>query len=583
MIASWCSAWRPTDTRPVGVWAAENVVIPNSARASRFDPSASPWLAEPLEYFSDTAVKEQVLILPTGAGKTTVFDVAIPYLISEAPGSVLLSMQTDSDAREHMEDRLLPILRGCEPLAEVMRSVDRHAMRKDAVIMPHMSLFCGGANKANFQRKSVRYVFLDEAWLIKHGLIEEARARTHSRWNSRIIVVSQGGEMHVNLANERRDSELYAAWQRTDRRELHMVCPECAAESVWSFKHLKYERTNRDDGTVDEQALMESAEYQCPACEVRFPDKPDIRRALSTASIYRPTNPTPLPHHHGWHAPAVALFHERWGDLALAWTRAQKARSLGDEEPLKIFVTKRLADFWREEEVAMDVTVGGAGYLLSEYTDGQTWDGEVTRCITVDRQRDHRWAICRAWRRTGESRLLWEGRLLTSEDVENLRIRMKVLPPCVMQDAQYETAQVYDECVKYGWNALHGSGQDGFTHFVRNMPAVKKFFSPVQEALAPCGAQARYMFWSAEKVKDVLAILRSGKGVAWETPDDASPDYRLQIASEVKKDMVDKVTKRVTRRWQKVRKDNHLWDCEAMAVVFALKARVIGSTVPTSS
>ena len=82
MIAAWASAWRPADTRTVAAWASENVVIPNSARASRFDPSASPWIAEPLEYFSDTSVREQVLILPTGAGKTTVFDVAIPYLIS---------------------------------------------------------------------------------------------------------------------------------------------------------------------------------------------------------------------------------------------------------------------------------------------------------------------------------------------------------------------------------------------------------------------------------------------------------------------------------------------------------------------
>ena len=583
MIAAWASAWRPADTRTVAVWAAENVVIPNSARASRFDPSASPWLAEPLEYFSDTSVREQVLILPTGAGKTTVFDVAIPYLISEAPGSVLLSMQTDADAREHMEDRLLPILRGCDPLAEVMRSVDRHAMRKDAVIMPHMSLFCGGANKANFQRKSVRYVFLDEAWLIKHGLIEEARARTHSRWNSRVIVVSQGGEMHVNLASERRDSELYAAWQRTDRRELHMVCPECAAESVWSFKNLKYERTNRDDGTVDEQALMESAEYQCPSCEVRFPDKPDIRRALSTASVYRKTNPTPLPHHHGWHAPSVALFHERWGDLALAWTRAQKARGMGDDEPLKIFVTKRLAEFWREEELAPEIALGGSGYLLSDYASGELWEGELLRCLMVDRQRDHRWAIVRAWKQTGESRLLWAGKLLMSEDVEQLRVRMKVPKDYVFQDAQYETGQVYDECVRYGWVAFHGSQEDGFTHFPPNRPAVKKFFSPIKRAQAPCGGQARYIFWSNEKVKDVLAILRAGRGPAWETPDDASADYRHQIASEIKRDVVSKTTKAVRATWVRVRKDNHLWDCEAMAVAFGLIKGLIGSTVEASS
>jgi len=578
MIRSWASSWRPQDTRNVGEWATEHVAIPNSARSAKFDPSASPWLREPLDFLSDNRVKEQVLILPTGAGKTTVFDVSIPYLISESPGSVLLSMQTDSDAREHMEDRLIPILKGCAPIAEMIKSIDRHAFRKDALILPHMSLFVGGANKQNFQRKSVRYVFIDEAWLVKHGLIEEARARTHSRWNSRIVIVSQGGEMHVNLTSERRDSELFAAWQRTDRRELHMVCPDCSKESIWSFKNLKYERSTDQSGNFDEVALLDSAEYQCPLCETKFADKPEIRRCLSSSSIYRPTNPNPVPHHHGWHAPAVALFHERWGDLALSWTRAQKARSLGDDEPLKIFVTKRLAEFWREEDLSPDVALGGSGYLLTDYANGELWEGELMRCMTIDRQRDHRWVIVRAFKPGGDSRLLWEGKVMTSEDCEQLRMRMKVRSDYTFQDAQYETVHVYDECVRFGWVGLHGSHEDGFMHMPPNRPAVKKFYSSLKHAQATGSKQARYIFWSNEKVKDLLSILRAGRGPAWQTPDDASADYRLQIVSEIKRDMINKSTKAVKPTWVRIKKDNHMWDCECMAIVFALFKGLIGST-----
>lgn len=586
IIQDCAAAWRPPDKRTVAQWAAEYVKIPNSARSSSFDPEASPWLAEPLEYFSDDSVREQVLILPTGAGKTTVFDVAIPYILSEAPGSILLSMMTDPDAKEHMEDRLLPILKACEPIAPLFASVDRHAKRKDAIILPHVSLFVGGANKANFQRKSVRYVFLDEAWLIKHGLVEEARARTHSRWNARVIIVSQGGDQHINLQNERRDSELFAAWIRSDRREFSMVCPTCTEMSRWDFKNLKYEVSKREDGSVDEVAVAESATYECPNCQTRYEDKPDVRRGLSIASKYVPTNPGGLPGHHGWHAPAVALFHEKWGDLALGWTRAQRALSLGDQEPLKIFKTKRLAEFWREEETAPEVTLGGAGYSKAEYENGEPWGEEkfftklstVQRAITIDRQRDHRWVVCRAWNRDGSSRLIWEGRVNTSEDIEQLRIRLNVMPQCTFQDAQYETGEVYDECVKWGWIGLRGSGEDGFMHFAKNRPSVKKFFTKVEHALAPKGGLAKYLYWSNEKVKDILANLRAGKGARWETPDDVSGDYIHQIASEVKRDVVNKTTKAVASRWVRIRKDNHLWDCEAMQTLFAIFNGFLGSS-----
>lgn len=575
-IKAWASAWRPRDKRTVAEWAAEHVTIPNSARASKFDPLSSPWLAEPLEFFADTRVKEQVLILPTGAGKTTVFDVAIPYIISESPGSILLSMQTDPDAKEHMEDRLLPILRGCEPIAPMLSSIDRHAKRKDAVMLPHMSLFVGGANKANFQRKSVRYVFIDEAWLVKHGLIEEARARTHSRWNSRVIIVSQGSDQFVALQNEKRDSELYAAWLRSDRREYSLVCPTCSAVSQWDWKCLKYEVAHRDDGTIDEAAIQQSARYECPHCQTSYEDRPEVRRELSMCSRYVVTNPDGIPNHHGWHAPAMALFHERWGDLALGWTRAMKALSFGDSEPLKIFKTKRLAEFWVDEESAPEVVLGGAGYLKAEFAEGEVWEGETTRFLTIDRQRDHRWVVCRAWRSDGASRLIWEGKVQTSEDVEALRAKLGVKRDLTFQDAQFETGHVYDECARFGWVGLHGSQDDGFMHFPPNRPAVKKFYSQLKRAQAPCGGKALYLFWSNEKVKDILNNLRGGKGAAWETPDDVSSDYIHQIASEVKKDYINKATKAVSQRWVRVRKDNHLWDCEAMQTAIALVKGLVG-------
>jgi len=43
--------------------------------------------------------------------------------------------------------------------------------------------------------------------------------------------------------------------------------------------------------------------------------------------------------------------------------------------------------------------------------------------------------------------------------------------------------------------------------------------------------------------------------------------------------VVSKTTKAVASRWVRVKKDNHMWDCEAMAVAFGLIKGLIGSTV----
>ena len=585
-LQAWCSAWTPQDTRSVSDWASDHVTIPGSARSRKFDPASSPWLLEPLQYFGDNRVREQVLILPTGAGKTTVFDVCIPHAIAENPGSILLAMQTDPDAREHMEDRLMPILKACLPLDPMLSTINRHAARKDAIIFPHMSLYCGGANKNNFQRKSVRYVFLDEAWLIKHGLIEEARARTHNRWNSRVVIVSQGGNEHMILGNERRSTELHEAWMRTDRRELAMVCPECQALSQWSWKHLLYDNP---DGEIDERAVSESARYRCPECQTEFADRPDIRRQLSSTSTYIVTNPGALKGHHGWHAPAMAMSHERWGDLALGWVRAQSAMRTGDVEPLRIFVTKRLAEFWREADDAPDIVLGGSGYTIGDYMGGELIDNEACRFCAIDRQRDHFWVAVRAYRHDGSSRLLHFGKVLTIESVRDVQTRYKVIDDYTVQDAAHMPSEVYADCARFGWIAFFGDSVDGYEHIRKGGQPVKKFFSPIKKAMSPSGKIVRYLRWSNEKVKDILFNLLARRGASFDAPDDIddvaakeAERYSQQIRSEVKRDVVNATTKAIAQRYVKTRRHNHAVDCEAMTLVLALIKGLVGQSIETA-
>lgn len=578
-ITAFASAFRPQDRRPVCEWAGEHVKPPGSARATRFDVAATPWLREPIEFSADNAVREQVLVMPTGAGKTTVFDAIVPRAIVEDPGSVLIGMQSDPDADEYFDERMEPILLGIEPIRQIVAGLPRNKRRKGEWIMPHMSFFCGGANKANAQRKSVRYVLLDEAWIIKHGLIEEFRARHHDRWNARVIIVSQGGMTHIDVAQERVQTELFAAWERTDRREWSYECPQCRTVQPFKLSFLRYETARREDGSIDDAAVTQSARYACAHCDTEFADTPMNRRMLADSGRYVVSNPSHLARHHGWHCNALSLHYVPWATLALQWIQANDAWGRGDREPRKIFIQKRLAEFWKDPEEDAEVLLEGSGYSKSEYSDGQLWEKETHRFMTIDKQRDHFWVVIRAWSPDGESRCIWEGRILLKEQVRALQLTFKVKDQCVWQDCGYEQGEVYEDCVRYGWRALRGDKANGFDLYNKNGKREVRFYSKPSQARAPGGGIAHWVAFANNPCKDLLAQYRAGRGPAWGIPDDVSHDWRRQMSSEYKKNVIEPSTKQVSTRWVKVAsRPNHLWDCEVMQIALALIAKLIRGT-----
>ena len=575
---------RIPDNRTVEQWIVDQRIRPpGSARGTQMDLSLTPWLREPCEAVADNHNREVVIVAPTGAGKTTVLDASLLRATREDPGSILLAMQTDEDADAYYDERLEPMLQSLDGIGEMIRALPRGKRRKGELVLPHMTCFVVGAKMSAFQRKSVRYVFLDEVWQIKHGLVAEARGRHHDRWNARVVLTSQGGWQHVDTDNGRVKTELYEAWERTDRREWMFVCPECGTAQPWKWSGLKWADEKRADGSIDDTAITQSTHYQCAKCETKFHDDIAARRMLANSGRYEAQNPQPLTvpgKHVGFHCNALTLYYVAWSTLVLEWKKASELTAAGDKSALRVMIQKRLAEFWVDEEDEPGVVLGGAGYRFADYANGEAWEGEVHRFLTIDRQRDHRWAACRAWKSDGSSRLLWFGKILTTEGCRELQQRMKVADWATFEDAQYETGEVYDECARYGWTALHGSGDSGFTHNPPGKKPVRKIYSTLKQAQAPGGGRARYVFFANEGGKDILAKHRGGHSATWEIPDDAGVDDHTHINSEIKKDVVQKVTKQIIRRWCRIgSRPNHGWDCEVMQIVAALIKGVIAAPV----
>jgi hypothetical protein len=258
---------------------------------------------------------------------------------------------------------------------------------------------------------------------------------------------------------------------------------------------------------------------------------------------------------------------------------ARRAQKQGVDQAMQDFKRQRLALPWKADNAAEQIEIQAGGYLQAECSAAKI-DNERIRFVTVDKQRDHYWIVVRAWRHDGSSRRLYFSRILTIEQAEETRARFAVEPQHVFLDAQYFTAQAYDECFRFGFTAMHGSGQNSFIHHIKvnGKPAkISRPWSPVQQAQVP-GGVINYVFWASDPVKDVLHKLRSGQGAVWEVPSDVEDEYRKQMNGDAKREVVNKRTGRSEWRWVKVGA-NHGWDCEAMQTAAALMLRVLAAPV----
>ena len=545
-------------------WLEENMVIPHSARATTFDRAVAPWLNDIVGAFASGHFRQIAIRAPVGGGKTTLLELLVTYVVAEAPGGMLLIGQSDDMAKDFAETRLLPVLQGCKKTA-VLFPKDRHQKRKTSLLFPHMPLFIAGANLSSLQEKSMRYVWMDELWRWRPGMIGEAQRRTHDRWNSVVIGVSQGWD------------ESHEATAFFDTGELRSWGVECAGCGRWqrlAWSQIKWKDVTLEDGTPDWEGISASVRHECADCGHVTRDTAQERRAMAGRGRYERMPSNALAGRVSFAYSALAVYWIPWATLVVEWIKAQTLKKAGDVSALRQFVQKRLAEVWREENEVPVIELTGSDYLKADLIDGQRIEGEARRFMTIDRQQDHFWALCRAWRADGTSRLVWEGKVLTLESLRDIQTRLKVEDWCVFQDAGYDAGNVYDECGQFGWNAMLGRGDDFFWVGTGRQRHQRAFSEP-RPVRSPRGHVCKMILFANEPIKDQLVRLRGQGSPVWEHPRDISRDWMAHMNSEIKRDTVDRVTKQVKQRYVLVKKHNHLWDCEAMQLVAAAYFRIL--------
>jgi len=538
-------------------WLEEHARLPHSCRSTLFDRDQAPWLNAIIEDICDDSVKQVVIRSPTGGGKTTLLELSLLWIVANQSGPVLSVGQTDKTAAQWMETRLKPVLEACVPVAKLFPE-DRHKKRKAEIIFPHMPLFAVGANMSSLQEKSVRYVFCDEVWRWDTGKITEARARFHSRWNQKLLLVSQGWDQGHDMDGE---------WESGEKFTWGTTCEGCAKWHPYLWANIKWVAAETEDGAHDWPRIADSVRHECPNCGHVTPDTTAARREMSMRGEYRAEEGNFVSGKRSRTYTAFGVWWCPWAEEVTLFLHAKAEAKNGNLEPLKQFVQKRCAEVWKDEEKGRrDWSV--IGERKGSFALETTWDIEQRRFLTVDVQADHFWYVCRAWARGGASRLIAFGKFRSFDEIAGLAESLRVSDEDVAIDSGYDAPAVYRACVGsgYKWKPFKGDRAPYYNVKGTRRAWVDTMVDPGIGTREQGRRKLRLFLYSNPMVKDILALHVRGDAAPWEIAEDAPPEYMDQVTAERKTEK---------GLWEPTRKDNHAWDLECMQVVCALASGIM--------
>ncbi len=337
-LQSFSAACRPRQRLSLSQWSDAHRVLSRKASSEpgRWKTSRTPYLRELMDCLSEHSdVKRIVFIKPAQIGGTEVALNWIGYVMSHSPAPMLIVTPTLEVRDRWITQRLHPLLRETECIAELF---DAYASRtvsnsKDIKDFPGGILVLSGANSPSSLRSMpIRYVVCDEVdafpWEVGGegdplGLVQ---ARTSNFPRRKLLLIST-----PTIKDASRIEEEY---QRSDRRRYHVPCPHCGEHQVLVWANLHWSKSP--------SGLITHARYVCRECGAEIEEH--HKTAMLDAGEWHPENPeSPIRGYHlnGLYAP-IGLGYS-WLELAQEWQASHD-----DPPKLKRFVNTVLGECWED-------------------------------------------------------------------------------------------------------------------------------------------------------------------------------------------------------------------------------------------
>ncbi len=560
------------------MWAGDHVLLgPPLTKSGLFNTTGSRYLEEPIDALDDDRVRQINIRGPVRGAKSLILDVWTPEVIARRPGPMMWVMETDDMVTDHVNARVLPVLKRCEPAARFLPS-DPRKITPAGVVMTHgMQLFFNGPSLSNAQNKTIQYMIIDEVWRFAAGVVGEFKGRLgdyEKEHRSKLVLTSQGGE---------EDSDWAIEFDRGVLNTWSVPCLGCGglmslewsvAKEGGTFAGMRWDEHKDESGLWIVQRCLPSIRYECPQCghEHRYnaqtiSEWDRLGRYVKGSAIDK--NPAIQSYEYN------AIVTRPWGLLVEQFLHAINALKRGGYLPIVEFYQKRMAKNKSESSFALS---RAAVIRTMEYKADESWPDEQARFMSVDCQKDFEdfWLVLRAYGKAMESRLICWKRCKSWDEVAAVAAEHNVRPECVFVDVAYTHKTAIAEVAKRNWTGLWGQDASIFTH-TTNGKQEDRIYSQMKQS----ETGGVYFFWAKRTVADFFDQLKRGKVGAWAAGVNAGQVYSDHLNAQYKKPFVNAKTGMTEWKWvlRKHMADDHLLDCERMQVVAASMGGVLDDTI----
>lgn len=262
--------FRPPESLTVCEWADKNRRLSpeSSAEAGPWRTSRTPYLAEPMNSFTDPRVRKIVIVAGSQIGKTECELNCLAYLMDQDPGTVVFVHPTIEDAKKFSRLRVDPMIRDCPRLRRKVHDVERAGRQAKTVLQkgfPGGMLMLTGSNVASALASTpARYIIGDERdrWALSAGREGDpwslAEARQTTFYNAKAIEVS--------TPTVKGASNIENAYVQGTQERWVTQCPECGEWHDIDFDDIRFHfETERVNGRPTYR-LTEPPMWLCPSC-----------------------------------------------------------------------------------------------------------------------------------------------------------------------------------------------------------------------------------------------------------------------------------------------------------------------------
>jgi phage terminase large subunit GpA-like protein len=341
-IAKAVKNFAPPDRLTVTEWANKHRVLSpeNSAESGRWRTSRTPYLAEPMNAFTDPRVNMIVMVASSQVGKSECMNNMIGYVMDNDPGPAMFIMPTIENVTEYSLRRLAPMIRDTKVLREKVREAksrdSSNTIRRKSY--PGGTLSMAGSNSASSLASTPsQYIFGDELdrWAVSAGSEgdpwELAKARTSTFYNKKLVAFS--------TPTVKGASKIAALYAEGTMETWQHKCPECRAYHQIVFGDVKF--TNERiaaDGELD--YVVSDIYYLCPECgcvitEDAIKSQPAKWVAAHPGAIAHGTRSFWM---NGFSSPWLA-----WGEIIRAFLR-----SSNDPAKLQVVYNTMFGQLWEQ-------------------------------------------------------------------------------------------------------------------------------------------------------------------------------------------------------------------------------------------